>query len=378
MSPFKVVPKYKSAINQFSQQNAVPTSTPQKPSSVLPGPNQYFRNLETDLIVDKVHSKSSTDNTNGVSHDMIVPQTSNVAARRRRPLTKNVQTRSAVHEQNRKTTKSNGIDQGNTVAGADQIEIDDSQDEHLESNRISTRSRKTAEHENNCVHKALKNGYFSSTESDEAENEQLSVNVDVHDSPIQLGSSSTATTSNPSADKLTKGATTTADDTLCLSHEHNETNEVHGESQSIQAIKGHEIQQSSCSNDTSNDKSSHMNKNDSSNRLCKNQQIDNISISSDSFNLTPIPSKGVSTATASISNENRLTKPKTKVGFNTSCLVHEKSTNSENTSHENAKIQMKGGKWRRTIVEIRKNKSSQRKYINYIDQFKNFFQMSFL
>lgn len=64
------------------------------------------------------------------------------------------------------------------------------------------------------------------------------------------------------------------------------------------------------------------------------------------------------TTTASIPNTNRLTK----VGFDASCIVHDQSTSFETTTNEMGKILMKGGKWRRTIAGMRKNKISRCKF----------------
>lgn len=341
------------------------TSTPQKSHSTLPRPNQYFQNYDEEPMVDETQSKSTGDNTNGIGDDVIIPRTTNVAARRRRLPTKNAQTCTSTQEQKRKTTKSNGIIRGNTVAGADQIEIDDNQVEQLESNRITTRNRNSGKHENICVRKRLKNSIFSHSESDVSsssddndENEQQAVDVEVHDTdePTQLATSSTAKASNSSADRITEKATaTTTADASRLTHENSKTAEVHVENRSIQMAGDQTADEAQSNDDASNENSSLSNKDDGGAQANK-QPIDNISISSASFNLTQVPRKDAP-------NENRLTKPKTKVGFNTSCLVHEKSTSSENTSHENVKILMKGGKWRRTIVGIRKNKSSQCKFI---------------
>lgn len=354
------------------QQNAVQTSTPQKSFSMLPGPNRYFQNYEIEPIADGKQSHSTCSNTNGISDGSIIPQSSKVAARRRRPQTEKLQTITCIPEQKRKTTKPNCKIRGNTIE-ADLIEIDDNHVENFESNaninskRISTMGRNNEEHENNFVRKLCKTNYFDNTSSDDScsffdKNEQLTVDVDVHRvdelTPINLASSLPASASISNADKLLKDATRTVD-TSRLTHEHNRTIQM-------PCDKLCDRLQSSCLNDAANGSCSLLNNvavRDQISSAANPQQIDNITISSASFNITPIPSNCLRTTTASISNGHRLTKAKTKVGFNTPCLVHEKSTGSENMSNEYAKIVMKGGKWRRTIVGIRKNKSSQRKFI---------------
>lgn len=347
------------------QQNAVHTSTPQRSFSVLPGPNQYFQNFENEPTAD--------GNTNGNSDGTIIPQSSNVAARRRRPPREKVQSFTSIQERKRnKATKPNCNIRGNPNA-ADQIEIDVNHAENLE--RISTRSRNTDEDENNCVRKRITNSYFDKTTSDDSfsvfdENQKIMVEVEVHRidelTPINLASLVPTTASISSADKLPKNATTTTKtvDTSRLTHKRSRTTNVRSENRTIETGDGKRCdhQHNSRSNDSVNDSF------EVSNRLsaeANHQQNDNITISSASFNMTPIASKDALTTTATIANDHRLTKAKTKVGFNTSCLVHEKSTSSENTSsNENEKIVMKGGKWRRTIVEIRKHKSSQCKCTN--------------
>lgn len=73
-----------------------------------------------------------------------------------------------------------------------------------------------------------------------------------------------------------------------------------------------------------------------------------------------IPPRNARSNSASASNG---MTAKHKVGFDTSCVVHEKSKNAEVANNEQPKVMMKGGKWRRTIVELRKTKISQCKYL---------------
>lgn len=340
--------------------------------SLLPGSNQHFDEIEP--IVEE----------NGSDDEMIIEQTTNVATRRRRPPSKVVQACDSIPERERRATRSDGIVQGNTVTGADDIQIDSNQAEHaegverMESRRISTRSRNINEFGSSLVRRRVRTNVFNRGESDDApsssseeepEHEHLSISVDVEvhgagkTTSMKLASLSTAKVSNS-----TNNATTTTADDSSLTHEHSQKTEAHSENRTTEMAvdKSAEVQQSSCSNDTSSDSSRRFNRVDGSSRLrvqANNQQINNVSVSSSSFDLTPLPIKDEPTASTSILNANRLTKTKTKVGFNASCFVHEKSTSSVNTSHESAKIVMKGGKWRRTIVEIRKNKSSQRKFV---------------
>lgn len=79
---------------------------------------------------------------------------------------------------------------------------------------------------------------------------------------------------------------------------------------------------------------------------------------------TPLAPRNARTNSASTSIEKRLTKGKHKVGFDTSRMVHEKSTSTsaDTASNKHPKVIMKGGKWRRTIVEMRKTKSSQSEF----------------
>lgn len=358
------------------------TSTPQRSFSVLPGPNQYFQNYENEPTSDGLQSHSTRTNINVISDGTIIPESSEVAARKRRPPAENVQPFTSIQERKRKT-KPNSKIHGSTNA-ADLIEIDNNHVDDSESitnlnlMRISTRSRNIKEDENNRVRRFLKNSYFGDVTSEDSsclfeENKQITVEVDVHridkSTPINLANLVPATASISSADKLPKvtTATTTATvDKSRLTHRHSRTTKVRNEN--------HIIQNTNSSYDTANDSSSLLNNVEVSKRLSEeanNQQIDSITISSASFNIAPIPSKDIQATTASNSNEHRLTKAKTKVAFNTSCLVHEKSTSSANTSKENEKNVMKGGKWRRTIVEIRKNKSSQCKFIVWLIKFSN-------
>lgn len=366
-----IEPIFKSPIKVFLRQNAAKTSTPQR-TTVLPQPNQFFQNCENNPTFDGKQSHFTDNNTKRMS-DTNMTQPSNVATRRRR-----------FNEQNLNPANTNRRIQRNII-GADEIEYDDLHVEYTKERiglkRISTkpRSQNTETNGGNCERKLLKNKYFSSTEDESSifsnsknANELISVVVEFHrtDELTSINHEYSSTTKpSTSNDQQSKTATEKIDSDISrVPHEQvktpeNRINQMNGN-------KSHELQQSCCSNDTANDSSSVSNEHGVSNRPtaeCNDPQnslhIDNISISSVSFNATPKPSKNVSTTTATVPSANRLTKAKTKVGFDTSYMIHEESLSAGNTSYEHAKIVLKGGKWRRTIFEIRKNKISQCKCI---------------
>lgn len=92
----------------------------------------------------------------------------------------------------------------------------------------------------------------------------------------------------------------------------------------------------------------------------KNERFDTISVSSSS-GYDKNGSIKLLSANASDTND------KTRVGFNTSNLIREIDDGSLLGS--NTKVVMKGGKWRRTIFEIRKNKMTACMYYRVSDQF---------
>lgn len=92
-----------------------------------------------------------------------------------------------------------------------------------------------------------------------------------------------------------------------------------------------------------------------------NASTDAISVSSASGDRTTTSTKS-STVSASIPNTiEPKNSCKTRVGFNTSNSIHELSGISQNDG-KIGRIVIKGGKWRRTIFELRKNKITQCKY----------------
>lgn len=352
-SRFKYGPKYKSATNLCLRRNAIETSTPQKYVRRPDARNQNFDEIEP--IAEGIQYDSICDDEKSIKNEMIIEQAINVAARKRHSPSKIAQTRTSIQENGRGTTRSSGIVQGNTVTGADEIHIDDNQ---VESPEILTRSRNGT----SIVRRRIISNYFNSTESDASscctsihENLRLPVNVQIHNA-YDTTSSEFASSSVAEVSDSTKNATESAYESSLLI-EHSQRTEVHEQTSGAAGDNSHEAEQISCSN-ASSDTSSHLNKITSSNRFSA-QFNNNISILSASFDLTPLVNNDLPAAAASIS-KNRLTKTKTKVGFNTSCAMHNKSIDVKDTSHE--KIVMKGGKWRRTIVGMRKNKSSQRKF----------------